>query len=197
MDIKLIDINKVTNTKYLNLYECKYKKDDTTLDYYVASRRKQENLSANNAGKIHSDVVRIVPYFYKDEELFVVLTKEFRYPLNSFVYSIPAGLIDAGETPDDAVKREVFEEIGGEVLSTKHLAGPSYASVGLTDETLVSYMAEINLTNTQNLDGNEVIEYFVMPFKDIKRFADEEIYDFQAKVLLYLFYYEMLPNQKK
>lgn len=196
MDIKLIDVNKVTDTKYLNLYACKYQKENDIVDYYVASRRKIENLSANNAGKIHTDVVRIVPYFFKDNELFVVLTKEFRYPLNSYVYSIPAGLIDQGETQEDAVKREVFEEIGGEVLSTKLLAGPSYASVGLTDEMLVSYMAEINLTNTQNLDGNEVIEYFVMPFKDIKRFADEEVYDFQAKVLLYLFYYEMLPNNK-
>ena len=196
MDIKLIDVNKVTDTKYLNLYACKYQKENDIVDYYVASRRKIENLSANNAGKIHTDVVRIVPYFFKDNELFVVLTKEFRYPLNSYVYSIPAGLIDQGETQEDAVKREVFEEIGGEVLSTKLLAGPSYASVGLTDEMLVSYMAEINLTNTQNLEGNEVIEYFVMPFKDIKRFADEEIYDFQAKVLLYLFYYEMLPNNK-
>ena len=196
MDIKLIDVNKVTDTKYLNLYACKYQKENDIVDYYVASRRKIENLSANNAGKIHTDVVRIVPYFFKDNELFVVLTKEFRYPLNSYVYSIPAGLIDQGETQEDAVKREVFEEIGGEVLSTKLLAGPSYASVGLTDETLVSYMAEINLTNTQNLDGNEIIEYFVMPFKDIKRFADEKVYDFQAKVLLYLFYYEMLPNNK-
>ena len=196
MEIKLIDINKVTDTKYLNLYSCKYQKDNDIIDYYIASRRKIENLSANNAGKIHTDVVRIVPYFFKDNELFVVLTKEFRYPLNSYVYSIPAGLIDQGETQEDAVKREVFEEIGGEVLSTKLLAGPSYASVGLTDEMLVSYMAEINLTNTQNLDGNEIIEYFVMPFKDIKRFADEKVYDFQAKVLLYLFYYEMLPNNK-
>lgn len=196
MDIKLIDVNKVTDTKYLNLYACKYQKENDIVDYYVASRRKIENLSANNAGKIHTDVVRIVPYFYKDNELFVVLTKEFRYPLNSYVYSIPAGLIDQGETQEDAVKREVFEEIGGEVLSTKLLAGPSYSSVGLTDEMLVSYMAEINLSNTQNLDGNEIIEYFVMPFKDIKRFADEKVYDFQAKVLLYLFYYEMLPNNK-
>ena len=28
MDIKLIDVNKVTDTKYLNLYACKYQKEN-------------------------------------------------------------------------------------------------------------------------------------------------------------------------
>ena len=40
----------------------------------------------------------------------VLLEREFRYPLNSWCVSLPAGLIDAGESLEEAVARELSEE---------------------------------------------------------------------------------------
>ena len=40
----------------------------------------------------------------------VLLQKEFRMATNNWVYNFPAGLIDEGETPEEAAIRELKEE---------------------------------------------------------------------------------------
>ena len=197
MEIELKDVKKITDTKYLNMYCAKYSINGEETDYFIASRRPIENLAVQKAGKITADVVRIVPYYKINNEIFVVLTREFRFPLNDYIYSIPAGNIDKGESPEDAVAREVLEEIGAKTLSTHLLATPAYSSVGMTDECLTCYSAEVELTGTQHLDSGEIIEYFSIPFKDIPRFTTSEMHDFQAKLILQFFYYNTLENTRQ
>ena len=42
----------------------------------------------------------------------LVVIKEFRVPVETYEIGFPAGLIDSGETPEDAVRRELEEETG-------------------------------------------------------------------------------------
>lgn len=42
----------------------------------------------------------------------VLLQKQFRPPLDKVVIEVPAGLIDAGETAEEAAVRELKEETG-------------------------------------------------------------------------------------
>ena len=57
---KIIKIEKVTDLKYLNMYQITYEKDGKTYKYNVASRRELEELECNSKGK--TDAVRIIPY---------------------------------------------------------------------------------------------------------------------------------------
>jgi 8-oxo-dGTP pyrophosphatase MutT (NUDIX family) len=41
-----------------------------------------------------------------------VLQKQYRPPLNKVVIEVPAGLVDAGETAEQAAVRELKEETG-------------------------------------------------------------------------------------
>ena len=60
----IINIEKLTNTKYLNLYKITYlNSDGSTFDYYLSSRRDLENLELK---KEKTDAVRAVPYIKKD-----------------------------------------------------------------------------------------------------------------------------------
>lgn len=42
----------------------------------------------------------------------IVLQKQYRAPLDKIVIEVPAGLIDAGETAEEAAVRELKEETG-------------------------------------------------------------------------------------
>lgn len=66
--------------------------------------------------------VGIVPVCEKTER--VVLVNQFRYPaagkaFDGYLWEIPAGMVDEGESPEKTARRELLEEIGvcGKVLN--------------------------------------------------------------------------------
>lgn len=62
----------------------------------------------------------------------LILQKQFRPPVNKITIEVPAGLIDAGETPEQAAVRELKEETGyvGVVSdSTPLMFNGSYSSI--------------------------------------------------------------------
>ena len=52
-----------------------------------------------------TDAVCIVPIFDNGDFL---VTREFRYAINGYCVEFPAGLIDPGETPVEAAKRDLI-----------------------------------------------------------------------------------------
>ena len=108
LKVKVIkSINKVTDLKYLNLYQAIYDVDGKEFVYNFASRRNNGELVCQGLEKV--DAVRILPYIVKGGVIYVVLIKEFRYPLNQYIYSTPAGLVDDNEDTVASAKREIEE----------------------------------------------------------------------------------------
>ena len=54
-----------------------------------------------------------------------------------WVFNFPAGLIDPGETPEVAAKRELMEETGLNLIKIEDIIGQSYSAVGFSNETNV------------------------------------------------------------
>ena len=63
-----------------------------------------------------------------------MLVKQYRVPLNHYIYEIPAGLVDNNEDIENCVKRELFEETGLELVEIKKVFKNIYLSPGITDE---------------------------------------------------------------
>ena len=42
----------------------------------------------------------------------IVLVRQFRYVVNRWLWELPAGSVDEGESPEEAARRECHEEIG-------------------------------------------------------------------------------------
>ena len=127
-------IKELATTKFLNMYDVDYvNKIGNSKKWTSVSRVSLKEYE--NRLLIHNtttDAVLIAPYHIEKEKL--VLVKQYRVPLNHYIYEIPAGLVDNNEDIENCVKRELFEETGLELVEIKKVFKNIYLSPGITDE---------------------------------------------------------------
>ena len=104
----------------------------------------------------------------------VALVKQFRYPYKEVIYEIPAGKIDAGETPYQAVERELFEEVGGKSDNIIDL-GIIYPSPGYTNEKIYIFLAQNTIFEQQKLDEGEFLEVEYFDFDKVLEMIEQNI----------------------
>jgi ADP-ribose pyrophosphatase len=83
----------------------------------------------------HAKSVVLIPI---PEPGHVILIRQYRYPVNAFLWELPAGSVDEGETPEQAAARECHEEIG-QVPTTVVRVGALYPTPGYCDEQMLFF----------------------------------------------------------
>ena len=145
---KINDIKKVTDNRFLNLYHMDV--NDTKgkrFDYYFVSRNDMEHLKIKTR-KLDPEGI-VIYAVTKEANPRLVLIKEYRYPLDDYIYALPAGLVDAGETPGEAAAREMLEETG--YAFTEYTGGeacfrrPFLMGPGFTDEASSAVFGYVDL----------------------------------------------------
>jgi ADP-ribose pyrophosphatase len=75
-----------------------------------------------------------------DDRKRILLVRQFRLPARQYLWELPAGKLDEGETPLQAARRELKEETGYRAKTWKKLAS-YYASPGFLAEKMTIYLA--------------------------------------------------------
>lgn len=176
---QLEDIRQVSSgwiNKYVLTYELP---DGTHYEYESASRKKLDDYRRSLEGRAAgaaptADAVCIVP---QTADGTLLLIREFRYPLNSWCVSLPAGLIDAGESLEEAVARELSEETGYRLRddiapAVRPLPQPGFSSTGLTEENVQVVFAQVEAAGEARPDSAELIEPFTVARADLRAFLD-------------------------
>jgi ADP-ribose pyrophosphatase len=70
----------------------------------------------------------------------IILVRQFRYPIQQFVYELPAGKLNPGEDPALCARRELEEETGYTAERWKALTA-IYTTPGFCNERLHLYLA--------------------------------------------------------
>jgi ADP-ribose pyrophosphatase len=70
----------------------------------------------------------------------VLLVRQYRLPARRYMWELPAGRVDEGETPLQAARRELAEETGYRARRLQKLA-EFYASPGFLAEKMTIYLA--------------------------------------------------------
>jgi ADP-ribose pyrophosphatase len=68
----------------------------------------------------------------------VILIRQYRYPLNRWLWELPAGSVDEGEQPEAAARRECHEEIG-QVPDTVVRLASLHPTPGYCDEEMLFF----------------------------------------------------------
>ncbi len=177
---------KLTNNKWLNLYSRKY---SDGREYFFCTRRQEENIAKPS----YIDAVRALPYFVDSGKIKVVLIKEYRYPIEKEIFELPAGLVEQGENPDDAIIRELEEEIGAEVVKLD-CSTEGFNSPGMTDEFSKTYFVEVKLVKSQHLDKGEKIDLHIIDLDQIPEVIKDGDFCLISKALLMMFYYKNITK---
>ncbi|MFW5901957.1 MAG: NUDIX hydrolase [Thermodesulfobacteriota bacterium] len=160
--IKIGSVDKKTDYRHLNLYAVNYRDrlgNDRT--WYIASRNDPPKCVSNSFGV--PDAVVIVAHHREQGGLVVI--KEFRVPLGGYQYGFPAGLVDPGETIEQACTRELWEETGLSVARFVKTSPPIYSSSGMSDESVVMVYAECTgeLSSAGNAASEVIYPFLVTP----------------------------------
>ena len=170
-------IKKLTENRFLNLYELDAQfRDGSTAPYYVASRRKSCDALKAVTHDNHPDGVILYGVHGESRDK-VVLIRQFRYPLNGYVYEFPAGLVEPGEDMLEAGIREMYEETGLEFTPVEGGAcsRPFFTTIGMTDEscgTVFGYCS--GEPSVANQEGTEDIQVVLADRAECRRILKEE-----------------------
>lgn len=118
------------------------------------------------------DGVEIYPILkYRDSPSKLVLIKNFRVPVGKMCIEVPAGLVDANESVENAAVRELKEETGYDGIIKKILPISQIDQWKSRENTQLIFMEidgdlEINKNPKPNLEETEYIEVFLVPLDD-------------------------------
>lgn len=138
----------------------------------------------------HGDVIAVVPV---DDEGNLVLVQQYRLATGQTLLEIPAGGIDPGETPEQAVQRELQEETGFRADHIERLTG-FYVAPGYCTEYIHLYLATGLQPSQLRPDSDERIEVTKVSLAHaLDMVASGEIKD--AKSIIGLLYMARLSSR--
>lgn len=176
--MKVNNITTLADTKYLKLYNAEYtNKSGKSRNWSIASRKDLDTLKNKffNGAEDNIDAVIIIATHVDKathaEENKLVVIKQFRVPINDYVYETPAGLIDSGEDFETTVKRELKEETGLDLLEIDYnkTKAKAYVSTGMTDESVaLVYCTCSGEISKDYLEPDEDIEVMLLSKEEAK-----------------------------
>ena len=189
---KVTKVKPLAETRYLSLYEAEYENKIGNLrTWTVASRKNNETLQKQYFENQEDTNDGVIIAAYHKEEKKLVIIKQFRIPLNSFVYELPAGLIDPGETAKSTIGRELREETGLELVEVIKNRGAEkvYVSAGMTDEALaLVYCTCTGEISDEDLEDDECIEPMLISQEEAQKLIQtKEKFDIKCFLLLQSF----------
>ncbi len=99
------------------------------------------------------DTVAVLPFLNRNK---ILMERQYRHPLGSYLLEIPAGHIEKGESPRHAALRELREETGYTAASLKYLFR-GYAAPGSKTELTYYYAAYDLKKGSIDCDDDEII----------------------------------------
>ena len=170
MKNKVENLETLAQTKFLSLYNANYtNKGGNKKTWTIATRKTKEALEEQFFSGKEDKVDAVVILAYHKEVRKLVAIRQFRIPLNNYVYELPAGLIDNNDDIISTVKRELKEETGldlEEVMEEK-IGQKLDLSPGMTDESVsLVYCTCSGKVSDENLEEDEDIETVLLSRED-------------------------------
>ena len=167
-------IQKQTDNRFLNMYTMDVQYRNRQYGNYFVASRAEDQASLKAVTHTNSPDGVILYGVYGDQKDNVVLIRQYRYPIDGYVYEFPAGLVEPGEDMLEAGVREMFEETGLHFTPIE-TARPVFTSIGMTDESCGTVFGYCSGTPTNaHQEGSEDIQVVLADRAECRRILKEE-----------------------
>ena len=187
--MKIIETENLFQSQFVNLNATKFADRDGDEKFWVWAQRPNDQRA-----------VMIVPYInfgFKpfsakppagyQKDMRIVLTKEFRVPLNDYEFGFPAGLIGGDEEIVDAATRELFEETNLKIEKIIQVSPFVYNTAGLSDESIAMVFCEASgLPSNKNSEASEDIKVIIATPDNVHEIISNPANKIAAKAWLIL-----------
>ncbi len=113
----------------------------------------------------HPGAAAVVPFLDDpaSDDPRVLLIRQFRHAAEGYIWEIPAGRLDPGETPEACAYRELSEETGMRASRMEPLA-TVYTTPGFTDEKIHLFLASGLGQGEHRREADEFLELHTLPW---------------------------------
>ena len=168
----ILTIEKTTDNRFLNMYNLHYEnKVGRKKLYHIASRGRDIDALKISTRKNTPDGV-IIYSIYGEKRDRMVLVRQYRLSIDDYIYELPAGLVDEGETYAQAGARELKEETGldFEPLEVDEMYHkPFFTTIGMT-----VYGYASGTVSADGLEDSEQLEVVLADRAEVRRILKEE-----------------------
>lgn len=133
----------------------------------------------------HPGAAAVLPFLNKND---IILVKQYRYPIDKITLELPAGKMDAGETPESCILRELEEETGFKAKKIEKMIS-FYPSTAFSNEVLHIFAAFGLERGNTNPDEDEFIAWEAVSFIEaVEMVKRGDIMD--SKTVIALLYFD-------
>ena len=130
--MKYLGIRKIHDGKFITRYDVDYLTAEGRPKTYEMVSRNHDIQTLEDLQNKKPDSVIMILTDESGERILVC--REYRLAMAQWIYNFPAGLIDPGETPEEAARRELWEETGLRITRVDYMLGNSYSAIGFSNE---------------------------------------------------------------
>ena len=124
----------------------------------------------------------------------IIIEKEFRPVIKKWIYELPAGTIEKGETPEECARRELVEEIGYFPKKLKKIFS-SYTSPGYSTELQHFFVATELKKVDRRPESYELIKFKELSIEEaLRMIKNKKIID--GKTIQALLFFKFFREKK-
>ena len=120
--------------------------------------------------------------FHEDK---LLLLREFRMSVNKTIFNLCAGMIEEGESIEECISRELYEETGLSISNIRAILPPSYSAVGISD--MKTYIAIVDVEGDFSDHTSDMIQARFYSREEVAALLQTEEFSSRSQIVSYFF----------